>query len=118
MSLRICRLHAITTVAAFMLIAAAIAVPTTSLAATSVTSGDLKSQGYTCVRVSVNFWECTKSGAPTYWCTDNGQCQKAPTRSVYNTRIVAPPAPINSTNPPPKPVNPVVQATHTGLVGR
>ena len=36
---------------------------------------DLTDGGYTCVRVAVNFIECTKSGSPTYWCDDAGNCE-------------------------------------------
>jgi hypothetical protein len=54
------------------------------------TSDDLKKQGYTCERVGVNFWECTKSGSPTYWCTDSGDCQPAPTRTAPGSGIRAP----------------------------
>lgn len=42
---------------------------------------DLVDSGYTCVRVGVNFIECTKSGSTTYWCDDSGNCEaKARTR--------------------------------------
>lgn len=37
---------------------------------------DLTDAGYSCVRVSVNFIECTKTGSPTYWCDDAGNCQQ------------------------------------------
>lgn len=43
---------------------------------------ELKKGGYTCERVSVNFIECTKDGSPTYWCTDNGECQQQARRHV------------------------------------
>ena len=36
---------------------------------------DLTDSGYSCVRVAVNFIECTKSGSPTYWCDDAGNCE-------------------------------------------
>lgn len=41
---------------------------------------DLQKDGYKCVRVSVNFIECTKAGSPTYWCDDAGNCQAKPAR--------------------------------------
>jgi len=39
---------------------------------------DLTDAGYTCVRVAVNFIECTKKGSKTYWCDDTGSCQPKP----------------------------------------
>lgn len=39
---------------------------------------DLTDSGYTCVRVAVNFIECTKSGGTTYWCDDAGNCEAKP----------------------------------------
>lgn len=46
------------------------------------TKKDLESDGYTCVRVSVNFIECTKSGSDTYWCSDDGTCAQAPAKTT------------------------------------
>ncbi len=37
---------------------------------------DLTDSGYSCVRVGVNFIECTKDGSPTYWCDDAGNCEQ------------------------------------------
>ena len=42
----------------------------------------LKDKGYNCQRVGVNFTECTKSGKPAQWCTDNGKCTEAPLRQT------------------------------------
>jgi hypothetical protein len=41
---------------------------------------DLVAAGYKCERVGVNFTECTKNGATTYWCDDTGNCEPKPTR--------------------------------------
>jgi hypothetical protein len=51
------------------------------------TQKDLENDGYKCERVSVNFKECTKSGKPTYWCTDSGDCQVAPKQSAPSRRV-------------------------------
>lgn len=42
---------------------------------------DLTDSGYKCVRVGVNFIECTKDGSPTYWCDDAGNCEAKPARA-------------------------------------
>ncbi len=51
----------------------------------------LVKNGYTCVRVSVNFIECTKANAPRQWCTDDGTCQAAPRVTVTDPFIDASP---------------------------
>jgi hypothetical protein len=37
-----------------------------------VNRGDLEGKGYKCAVVATDFWECTKAGAPTYWCDKTG----------------------------------------------
>ncbi len=59
--------------AAAAMFAAAVA---TSPALADKPKKDLTDAGYSCVRVSVNFIECTKTGSPTYWCDDAGNCQQ------------------------------------------
>ncbi len=44
------------------------------------TKTELKADGYTCVRVSTGFEECTKKDSPTYWCSGES-CEQAPTRT-------------------------------------
>jgi hypothetical protein len=60
----------------FAAVAVAVALSTPALA------GKKKSDlvGYTCVRVAVNFIECTKDGETTYWCDDAGNCEAKPAR--------------------------------------
>lgn len=45
------------------------------------TRKQLEDDGYSCVRVSVNFIECTKNGSKTYWCDDGGACAPAPRKA-------------------------------------
>ena len=61
----------------------------------TTTIDGLKEAGYSCARVSLNFIECTKPGEPTFWCTDNGSCQKAP----MITTPVKPPSQLPETRP-------------------
>jgi len=46
------------------------------------TMKELQDAGYKCERVATNFIECTKPGEPSYWCTNDGTCEQAPSRSV------------------------------------
>jgi hypothetical protein len=62
---------------------------------------DLRGDGYKCVRVSVNFIECTKDGAPTYWCTDAGVCEQAPSRVGNGGNARAPTSGVLDTRPRP-----------------
>jgi|SRR6516225_6343902 hypothetical protein len=51
----------------------------------TTTKDDLEAQGYKCEIVSVGFWECTKPGSPTYWCSFNTCAPKprvAPTGTI------------------------------------
>ena len=57
----------------FVLLVAAFVWATSALAGKP--KKDLTDSGYSCVRVAVNFIECTKSGSPTYWCDDAGNCE-------------------------------------------
>ena len=51
---------------------------------------DLVDNGYKCVRVAVNFLECTKDGAPTYWCDDAGNCEAKARRPIRPLDGIAP----------------------------
>lgn len=73
------------------LIAAALAVASSAIGPayalprasnSGMTKDALVKDGYTCVRVSVNFIECTKKGSKTYWCDDAGKCEQAPARQT------------------------------------
>lgn len=91
----------VTAIFAAFVIAAA-----TGPAAADKNMGDLKGDGYSCVRVSVNFIECTKKGGTTYWCTDAGVCEAKARRAVDVDSIRAPTSgvfdPGTSTSPSPR----------------
>lgn len=53
------------------------------------TRKELEDDGYSCVRVSVNFIECTKNGSKTYWCDDFGTCEPAPRKAMPGTNGAA-----------------------------
>lgn len=71
------RLSLITTTTAVLLLAVA-GLSTSAVAGKP--KKDLTDSGYKCVRVGVNFIECTKDGSPTYWCDDAGNCEAKPAR--------------------------------------
>jgi hypothetical protein len=53
---------------------------------------DLVAEGYKCERVGVNFIECTKNGAPTYYCDDTGNCEAKTRKIRFKGQLPPPPA--------------------------
>ena len=62
-----------------------------------VTKGGLEGQGYTCTKAGVDFWECTKPGATTYWC-NSSSCQPKPRTASWETTV--PRGSMNATTQP------------------
>ena len=54
--------------------------------AAAETKSNLVKSGYKCVRVSVNFTECTKTDSTTQWCDDKGNCQAKPRKPLLDTK--------------------------------
>lgn len=96
---RSCKLMAMAALSAAAAFGPASALPISQNGA-GKTIDDLKKDGYTCERVSVNFTECTKPGAGTYWCGDNGECQpaKRTNTGAKNRNPARPPASSSPSN--------------------
>lgn len=93
--------------ASLIVVLAAAATATMTLPAAADTKKDtLTNDGYKCVRVAVNFIECTKEGSPTYWCTDAGVCEAKPRRAVDSDSVRAPTNGILDPGPRPSPRGP------------
>lgn len=59
---------------------------------------DLKKKGYTCGRIGIGGYECTKPGEPTYYCDNTEKCSTAgntakptkPTNPTWRPTVVSP----------------------------
>jgi hypothetical protein len=104
--------RAVKTAALSAAILGAVSIPSASAGSKTVT--DLKGDGYKCVVVATGFRECTKPGAPTYWCDDSDACEPKPkvvvTPDPVRAGPIGPARPVvgtGPTNPGRVPVGPV-----------